>query len=143
MVQYCNKKVWWKCKRGHEWKTSILHRSSGRGCPYCCKIELKDGTICDSVTEAYFYLDLKRKDIKFNYHTPIGLGHCVCDFYLPKNNQYIEVTGFGKHWKYWGEYRKNISRKRIHVVEKLKANFQFIQMKLTQKQIQCVRNNSM
>ena len=31
-----NEKVWWICKRKHEWKTSIAHRSlSGRGCPYC------------------------------------------------------------------------------------------------------------
>lgn len=29
------KKVWWKCSQGHEWKASINNRSSGRGCPYC------------------------------------------------------------------------------------------------------------
>ncbi|MBO5745271.1 MAG: zinc-ribbon domain-containing protein, partial [Clostridia bacterium] len=29
------KKVWWKCSEGHEWKTSINKRSSGRGCQYC------------------------------------------------------------------------------------------------------------
>ena len=29
------KKVWWKCPKGHEWETSIKHRSMGRGCPYC------------------------------------------------------------------------------------------------------------
>jgi len=27
--------VWWHCKKGHEWQDSILHRSHGRGCPYC------------------------------------------------------------------------------------------------------------
>ena len=31
------KKVWWKCKKGHEWQAQILGRSSrNRGCPYCC-----------------------------------------------------------------------------------------------------------
>lgn len=31
-----NKKVWWKCKTcGHEWKTTIASRSSGRGCKQC------------------------------------------------------------------------------------------------------------
>ena len=30
-----NKKVWWKCSKGHEWQTEIFHRSKGRGCPYC------------------------------------------------------------------------------------------------------------
>ena len=29
-------KVWWICNKGHEWKTSISHRTSrGDGCPYC------------------------------------------------------------------------------------------------------------
>ena len=31
-----NKKVWWKCSKcGFEWQSSIVHRVSGRGCPYC------------------------------------------------------------------------------------------------------------
>ena len=29
------KKVWWKCKHGHEWKARIDHRSNGSSCPYC------------------------------------------------------------------------------------------------------------
>ena len=27
--------VWWKCEKGHSWKTSVNHRSHGTGCPYC------------------------------------------------------------------------------------------------------------
>jgi len=30
-----NKKVWWKCEKGHEWQESIVNRSKGSGCPYC------------------------------------------------------------------------------------------------------------
>lgn len=30
-----NKKVWWKCKKGHEWEASVAHRVAGRKCPYC------------------------------------------------------------------------------------------------------------
>lgn len=29
------KKVWWKCSEGHEWETSIVHRTKGSGCPVC------------------------------------------------------------------------------------------------------------
>jgi len=29
------KKVWWLCKRGHEWNANVLHRTSGCGCPEC------------------------------------------------------------------------------------------------------------
>ena len=30
-----NRKVWWKCVKGHEWQTTIAHRNNGRKCPYC------------------------------------------------------------------------------------------------------------
>ena len=30
-----SQKVWWKCSKGHEWQTSISHRSKGSGCPHC------------------------------------------------------------------------------------------------------------
>lgn len=28
-------KVWWKCKKGHEWQATVNDRSSQRGCPFC------------------------------------------------------------------------------------------------------------
>jgi len=30
-----HKKVWWKCKQGHEWQAQIKSRTNGSGCPYC------------------------------------------------------------------------------------------------------------
>lgn len=30
-----NKKVWWRCAKGHEWKSTINSRNQGSGCPYC------------------------------------------------------------------------------------------------------------
>lgn len=30
-----SKLVWWRCKNGHEWKTSIGNRAAGKGCPFC------------------------------------------------------------------------------------------------------------
>jgi glutaredoxin len=30
-----NKKVWWICAKGHEWETTISHRSNGTACPIC------------------------------------------------------------------------------------------------------------
>ena len=30
-----NKKVWWKCMKGHEWDAVINSRSQGCGCPFC------------------------------------------------------------------------------------------------------------
>lgn len=29
------KKVWWRCKNGHEWEAVVSNRAKGIGCPYC------------------------------------------------------------------------------------------------------------
>ncbi len=34
-ARFSNKRVWWICKEGHRWRTSIDHRSNGTSCPYC------------------------------------------------------------------------------------------------------------
>ena len=30
-----SKRVWWQCKRGHEWQTTPNCRERGTGCPFC------------------------------------------------------------------------------------------------------------
>lgn len=30
-----DKRVWWRCAMGHEWKTAVYHRKAGHGCPFC------------------------------------------------------------------------------------------------------------
>ena len=30
-----NKKVWWRCPNGHEWKATIVYRTAGSVCPQC------------------------------------------------------------------------------------------------------------
>ena len=30
-----NRKVWWQCEKGHEWRTTVASRSQGCGCPKC------------------------------------------------------------------------------------------------------------
>ena len=53
-----NKKVWWKCKYGHEWQTSVNNRSNGKGCPYCSKLyhskimNIETGEVFKSYSEA-------------------------------------------------------------------------------------------
>lgn len=31
----CNRKVWWKCREGHNWQAAVCARHGGSGCPYC------------------------------------------------------------------------------------------------------------
>ena len=37
-----DKKVWWKCSKGHEWQATIEKRNKGRGCPECYKNSSKN-----------------------------------------------------------------------------------------------------
>jgi DNA-directed RNA polymerase subunit RPC12/RpoP len=30
-----NRRVWWRCDKGHQWQTTVQSRSLGTGCPYC------------------------------------------------------------------------------------------------------------
>jgi len=30
-----NRAVWWRCEKGHEWKTAVWHRTKGGNCPVC------------------------------------------------------------------------------------------------------------
>jgi hypothetical protein len=30
-----NRKVWWQCREGHEWRTTVSDRAQGRRCPQC------------------------------------------------------------------------------------------------------------
>lgn len=43
VTAFKNKKVWWKCKEGHEWYTLIATRSGGSKCPYCSGLTLLKG----------------------------------------------------------------------------------------------------
>ena len=39
-----NKKVWWKCNKGHEWQANINDRNiRKRGCPYCANQKVVTG----------------------------------------------------------------------------------------------------
>jgi len=106
------------------------------------RIFLKDGTICDSMVEAYHYLLLKEQNIEIKHHGLYGgeLGQRLYDFYIPKDNIYIEVTGYNKqNRKKWFGYLRNIVKKK-HYVVKMGAKFQFIQYKkLTSAQRRIVR----
>ena len=34
-TSHSNKKVWWRCNKGHEWQAVISSRFIGSGCPFC------------------------------------------------------------------------------------------------------------
>ncbi len=43
VAPFANKRVWWRCEKGHEWYALISTRSGGSKCPYCTGIKLLKG----------------------------------------------------------------------------------------------------
>lgn len=76
----CNKKVWWLCSKGHEWKTTIINRNRKHyGCPLCTKIEK------ESVGERLIKEFLEDNKISYQREYPINDGKSTLflDFLTP------------------------------------------------------------
>ena len=92
------KRVWWRCKRGHEWITSLNNRNSGVGCPFCHSQT--------SLLELRIYAELKRL-----FSNVVHRYKCYdieCDVYIPHLKFAIEIDG--THWhkdKYVTDTYKN------------------------------------
>ena len=88
-----NKSVWWKCFKGHEWKTSVNHRVDGSGCPFCAKgaqTSFPEQALFYYVKNAYPDAIHKYKDI----FTKKGM---ELDVYIPSLNTGIEYDGEAFH----------------------------------------------
>ena len=97
-----NKKVWWRCEKGHEWKSVIHSRCSGCGCPIC-KEELKTSFPENAF---FFYLKLIYKDSIKSYKAD-WLGRMELDIYIPSLNIAIEYDGQAWHNDTEKDIKKN------------------------------------
>ena len=60
VAAYSQKKVWWKCEKGHEWSARVSSRTSaGAGCPVCA---------CRRVQPGYNDLASVRPDLVCQWH---------------------------------------------------------------------------
>lgn len=86
---FSNKKVWWKCERGHEWPAQIANRTySGNGCPKCSNQSSKNEIRILTELHAAFGEAVSRHKIE---------GWEV-DIFLPDQNVAVEYDG--KYWHY-------------------------------------------
>lgn len=68
-----NQKVWWRCEKGHEWRTSVGERSLGTNCPYCANRKVLVGfndlqTVMPALANEWNYEkngDLKPADVVY------------------------------------------------------------------------------
>lgn len=57
------KKVWWKCKKGHEWQARITLRAQGSGCPYCAgRLVCEDNSLKTLIPAVAAEWDHERND---------------------------------------------------------------------------------
>lgn len=80
LLEKSNKKVWWRCRKGHEWQAAVCSRAAGSGCPICANKQVLAG---------YNDLQTVRPDLAADWH--------------PDNNGTLtarQVTA-GSHKKVW------------------------------------------
>lgn len=96
VVSGSHEKVWWKCRKGHEWEAVVSSRSNGCGCPYCYQEKQT------SFAEQAIYFYCKKVTVAINRYEKFGKGKEI-DIYLPEYKVGIEYNGM-----YW---HKNINKK--------------------------------
>ena len=90
VVTGSNKKIWWKCTKGHEWETTISHRTlRGTGCPVC------SGESKTSFPEQAIYFYLRQVTTAINRYKLDT--RTEIDIYLPEHNIGIEYDGIFFH----------------------------------------------
>ncbi len=79
-----SKRIWWQCKKGHEWQVSPNSRVKGTGCPFC-------NSVATSRLELRIYTELKSlfKDVRHREK----IKRRELDVFLPELNLGIEIDG--------------------------------------------------
>lgn len=94
------KKVWWICKKGHEWQAQIASRANGRGCPIC-NHELQTSFPEQAL---YYYIKKCYPDAINSDKDSIGM---ELDIFVPSLRIAIEYDGFNWHKNSEVEQLKN------------------------------------
>ena len=84
-----NKKVWWKCSKGHEWSAQISNRNNGNGCPICSSE--KNTSFPEFVL--LYYLRKYGLDVLHSYRE----NGYELDIYIPSKRIAIEYDGYYWH----------------------------------------------
>ena len=88
-----SKVVWWKCKLGHEWKTSVLHRADGSSCPKCAT-----ASQTSFPEQAVYYYVKKYYPDAINGYTDLFNNHGMeLDIFVPSLKIGIEYDGIAFH----------------------------------------------
>lgn len=95
-------KVWWKCDKGHSWKSIVSNRVKGTGCPICSKGQ----RISFGEKAVLYYMRLVFNDVEENYKAK-WLGKSELDIYIPELNVALEYDGAMWHADYERDLKKD------------------------------------
>lgn len=88
---YSGKKYWWRCANGHEWQTSVIHRTkNGTGCPYCCNQKV-DPNKSLLVTHPQLAAEWHAKN-KLTPEQVVAGGHQMVWWQCPKGDDHVWKT---------------------------------------------------
>ena len=105
VLVFSNKKVWWQCERGHEWQTSVSHRSNGRRCPQCF------GESKTSFPEQAIFFYFKQATMAYNRY--LIDSKTEIDVYLPDCKIGIEYDGAYFHKGGTAEQRERRKQEKL------------------------------
>ena len=88
-----DKKIWWRCNKGHEWPATICNRNKGHGCPIC------NSERHTSFPEYAIVFYLKKHGIDVMH--PYRENRYELDIYIPSQKTAIEYDGY-----YWHKDKK-------------------------------------
>ena len=101
---YSNKRVWWICKKGHDYPSVIASRVAGNGCPYCSNRKVWKGyndleSLFPEIAEEFHPTkngDLKPSDVTFGFTKKVWwlCKHCGHEWGIPvKNRTGVKKSG--------------------------------------------------
>jgi len=103
-------KVWWKCDKGddHEWRTSIVHRSNGKNCPFCTLTPQSKQELTITFELIQFFKDINPKGFK----TIVKGKLWSIDIYIPQLKLGIEFDG-----SYWHKDKLALDKLKTEKIE--------------------------
>ena len=103
-------KVWWKCDKGddHEWRTSIVHRSNGKNCPFCTLTPQSKQELTITFELIQFFKDINPKGFK----TIVKGKLWSIDIYIPQLKLGIEFDG-----SYWHKDKRALDKLKTEKLE--------------------------
>ncbi|MFT4801786.1 MAG: hypothetical protein ACI93N_001561 [Flavobacteriaceae bacterium] len=102
-VSYGSGKVWWKCNKGddHEWKTRVVHRTKGGGCPFCTLTPQSKQELTITFELLKFFKDINPRGFKTKINGKVR----SIDIYIPQFQLAIEFDG-----SYWHKGKREFDK---------------------------------